>query len=84
MPYPGNGEDGSGTRTSRRAGGGAWFLAVMFLGYFAFTADRTVLSAVLKPLSAAVGASGTTYFGVAGTAWLASAQFMGVLSFVLA
>ena len=62
--------------------GGAWFLAVMFLGYFAFTADRTVLSSVLKPLSVAVG-GGATYFGVAGTAWLASAQFIGVLCFVL-
>ncbi|MDG7011099.1 MAG: MFS transporter [Nitrososphaerota archaeon] len=65
-------------------GGGVWFLAVMFVGYFAFTADRTVLSSVLKPLSAAVGANGSGYFGVAGTAWLASAQFIGVLCFVLA
>ena len=55
----------------------------MFLGYFAFTADRTVLSSVLKPLSSALGASGASYFGVAGTAWLASAQFIGVLCFVL-
>jgi MFS family permease len=55
----------------------------MFLGYFAFTADRTVLSAMLKPLSSALGAGGEYFFGVAGTAWLASAQFIGVLAFVL-
>lgn len=62
---------------------GIWFLAIMFLGYFAFTADRTVLSAMLKPLSSALGAGGQYFFGVAGTAWLASAQFIGVLAFVL-
>ncbi|MDE1857549.1 MAG: MFS transporter [Thaumarchaeota archaeon] len=67
----------------RGLGGGAGFLAVMFLGYFAFTADRTVLSSVLKPLSAAVGAEGSSYLGVAATSWLASAQFIGVLCFVL-
>jgi MFS transporter, ACS family, hexuronate transporter len=64
--------------------GAAWFLAVMFLGYFAFTADRTVLSAMLKTLSASLGFSGITSFGIAETAWLASAQFIGVLAFVLA
>jgi MFS transporter, ACS family, hexuronate transporter len=64
--------------------GGIWFLSIMFLGYFAFTADRTVLSSVLKPLAASVGADGLSLFGVAGTAWLASAQFIGVLAFVLA
>jgi len=61
----------------------AWFLAIMFLGYFAFTADRTVLSAMLQPLSAALGFGKTLSFGVAETAWLAAAQFMGVLVFVL-
>jgi len=61
----------------------AWFLAIMFLGYFAFTADRTVLSAMLQPLSAALGFSKTLSFGVAETAWLAAAQFIGVLAFVL-
>ncbi len=55
----------------------------MFLGYLAFTADRTVLSSVLGPLSSSLGAGASTYFGVAGVAWLASAQFIGVLAFVL-
>ncbi len=73
-------DSGSG----RELGGGIWLLATMFLGYFAFTADRTVLSSVLKPLAANVGAAGSTYFGVAATAWLASAQFIGVLCLVLA
>jgi len=62
---------------------GAWFLAIMFLGYFAFTADRTVLSAMLQPLSKALGFSNAVSFGIAETAWLAAAQFIGVLSFVL-
>jgi len=62
---------------------GAWFLAVMFAGYLAFTADRTVLSAMLQPLSAALGFSKTLSFGIAETAWLASAQFIGVLALVL-
>ena len=61
----------------------AWFLAIMFLGYFAFTADRTVLSAMLQPLSASLGIGKTFSFGIAETAWLAAAQFMGVLAFVL-
>jgi len=60
-----------------------WFLAIMFLGYFAFTADRTVLSAMLQPLSASLGFGKTVSFGIAETAWLAAAQFMGVLAFVL-
>jgi MFS family permease len=72
-------ENGDVRRLTGRA---AWFLALMTFGYFAFTADRTVLSSVLKPLSAAVGA-GVSILGVAGTAWLASAQFIGVLAFVL-
>ena len=66
------------------ARGAALFLAIMFLGYFAFTADRTVLSSMLKPLSASLGAGKVTVLGVSGTAWLASAQFIGVLVFVLA
>jgi MFS family permease len=60
-----------------------WFLAIMFLGYFAFTADRTVLSAMLQPLSASLGFSKTVSFGIAETAWLSAAQFIGVLTFVL-
>jgi len=60
-----------------------WFLAIMFLGYFAFTADRTVLSAMLQPLSMALGISKAVSFGIAQTAWLAAAQFIGVLAFVL-
>ena len=59
------------------------FLSILFLGYLAFTADRTVLSAVLKPLSSSLGAAQSTYLGVADVAWLASAQFIGVLAFVL-
>jgi len=55
----------------------------MFLGYLAFTADRTVLSAMLKTLSSSLGFIGTSSFGIAETAWLSSAQFMGVLAFVL-
>jgi len=69
-----------GPSTGKSAG---WFLAIMFLGYFAFTADRTVLSAMLQPLSASLGISKTVSFGIAETAWLAAAQFMGVLAFVL-
>jgi len=61
----------------------AWFLAIMFLGYFAFTADRTVLSAMLQPLAKSLGIISTVSFGIAETAWLAAAQFIGVLTFVL-
>jgi MFS family permease len=61
----------------------AWFLGIMFLGYFAFTADRTVLSVMLQPLSTALGFGKTLSFGIAETAWLSAAQFMGVLAFVL-
>lgn len=64
-------------------GSAAWFLAVMFLGYFAFTADRTVLSAMLKPISASLGLGKAASFGIAETSWLAAAQFIGVLAFVL-
>ncbi len=55
----------------------------MFVGYLAFTADRTVLSSMLKPLAASLGFSKTTLFGIAEISWLSAAQFMGVLSFVL-
>jgi MFS family permease len=65
-----------------RARESAFFLAIMFLGYLAFTADRTVLSAVLKPVSSALGGSSSYFLGIAGTVWLASAQFIGVLAFV--
>jgi len=68
---------------SRLGTKGIWFLAIMFLGYFAFTADRTVLSAMLSPLSSALGISKAASFGIAQTAWLAAAQFIGVLAFVL-
>ena len=71
------------SRPNRDFSRAAWFLAIMFLGYFAFTADRTVLSAMLSPLSASLGISKTVSFGIAETAWLAAAQFMGVLAFVL-
>ncbi len=72
-----------GRTPSATTSGAAWFLAIMFLGYLAFTADRTVLSAMLKTLSASLGFSQSVSFGVAQTAWLAAAQFMGVLAFVL-
>ncbi len=62
---------------------GAFFLAIMFLGYFAFTADRTVLSAMLKALSVSLGFGNAVSFGVAQASWLAAAQFIGVLAFVL-
>ncbi len=55
----------------------------MFVGYLAFTADRTVLSSMLKPLAASLGFSKTTLFGIAEISWLSAAQFMGVLAFVL-
>lgn len=55
----------------------------MFLGYFAFTADRTVLSAMLEPLSTALGLGRSATFGIAETSWLAAAQFIGVFAFVL-
>jgi len=68
---------------SPRKRGAAWFLAIMFLGYLAFTADRTVLSSMLKTLASSLGFIGTSSFGIAETAWLSSAQFMGVFAFVL-
>jgi MFS family permease len=55
----------------------------MFLGYLAFAADRTVLSAMLSPLTKSLGVTNSSFLGVADTAWLASAQFIGVLAFVL-
>ena len=65
------------------SGSAAWFLAVMSLGYLAFTADRTVLSSMLTPLSAALATGKVSFLGITGTAWLVSAQFIGVLTFVL-
>ena len=79
----GNSPEPSKTMVPSPSKAAAWFLAIMFLGYFAFTADRTVLSAMLQPLSKSLGFSKTVSFGIAETAWLAAAQFMGVLSFVL-
>ena len=67
-----------------RRGSMVWFLAIMTLGYLAFTADRTVLSAMLSPLSSALATGSVSFLGVAGTAWLVAAQFVGVLTFVLA
>jgi MFS transporter, ACS family, hexuronate transporter len=67
-----------------RVSRGPLFLALLFFGYLAFAADRTVLSSVLKPLASSVGAGEFSFLGVAGVAWLASAQFIGVLAFVLA
>jgi MFS transporter, ACS family, hexuronate transporter len=61
----------------------AGFLGVMFFGYLAFAADRTVLSAMLKPLSASLGLNGVYLLGVTETGWLVAAQFIGVLSLVL-
>ncbi len=67
----------------RLSGSAVWFLAVMSLGYLAFTADRTVLSSMLTPLSGALATGSVSFLGIAGTAWLVSAQFIGVLAFVL-
>ena len=61
-----------------RIGGasGVLFLAIMFLGYAVYAADRTVLSSMLKPMSAALGLSN---FQVG---YLVAAQYVGVLAFV--
>jgi MFS transporter, ACS family, aldohexuronate transporter len=48
----------------------------MFLGYAVYAADRTVLAAMLKPLSASLGLKGS-YLGL-----LVAAQYIGVLAFV--
>ena len=76
-------KDVTESQPSRGVSQAAWFLAIMFLGYFAFTADRTVLSAMLQPLAKSLGIISTVSFGIAETAWLAAAQFIGVLTFVL-
>jgi MFS transporter, ACS family, aldohexuronate transporter len=70
-------EPDRGAKRSWSAGrGGLAFLAIMFLGYAVYSADRTVLSSMLKPLSASLGLSN---FEIGG---LAAAQYIGVLSFV--
>jgi MFS family permease len=55
---------------------GALFLAIMFLGYVVYAADRSVLSSMLKPMSTALGLSDFQ------KGFLSSAQYIGVLSFV--
>ncbi|MGP8124778.1 MAG: MFS transporter [Nitrososphaerales archaeon] len=56
--------------------GGVLFLVIMSLGYAVYAADRTVLSSMLKPMSAALGLS-DLQIGL-----LSSAQYIGVLAFV--
>lgn len=55
---------------------GAVFLAIMALGYAVYAADRTVLSAMLKPLSASLSLSNES-IGL-----LVAAQFIGVFAVV--
>ena len=54
-----------------------FFLAVMFLGYTVYAVDRLVLSSLLKNLSSALSLTPTE------TGLLVSAQYAGVLVFVL-
>ena len=61
---------------NRTLGPSALFLFVITMGYAVFAADRTVLSAVLKPMSESFGAS------TALTFFVQSAQFIGVFCFV--
>jgi MFS family permease len=63
---------------STKLGGttGVLFLAIMFLGYAVYAADRSVLSSMLKPMSTALGLSDFQ------KGLLSSAQYIGVLSFV--
>lgn len=63
---------------STKLGGttGVLFLAIMFLGYAVYSADRSVLSSMLKPMSTALGLSDFQ------KGFLSSAQYIGVLSFV--
>ena len=61
---------------NRTLGPSALFLFVITMGYAVFAADRTVLSAVLKPMTESFGAS------TALTFFLQSAQFIGVFCFV--
>jgi predicted MFS family arabinose efflux permease len=58
--------------------GGVLFLAIMFLGYAVYAADRTVLGSMLKPITVALHLS-NTQIGL-----LSSAQYIGVLAFVFA
>ncbi len=64
------------TPFGRSAPTSALFLAVMFVGYAAYAADRSVLSSMLKPLSAALGLTDLQ------KGFLSSAQYIGVLAFV--
>lgn len=75
MTQSSNIEAGHG-RLVRRLGPSALFLFVMTLGYAVFAADRSALSAVLKPMTESFGAS------TALTFFLQSAQFIGVFCFV--
>lgn len=61
----------------RMFSGSALFMAVMWLGYAAYAIDRSVLSAVLKPMAASLGLT-NLQLGLLG-----SAQYIGVLAFVL-
>ena len=56
---------------------GAAFLGILFFGYLVYAADRTVLSAMLAPLTGALGLTGVS------VGLLVAAQYIGVLSFVL-
>ncbi|MDA4125036.1 MAG: MFS transporter [Thaumarchaeota archaeon] len=61
---------------ARSAPGSALFLAVMFVGYAAYAADRSVLSSMLKPLSTVLDLTDLQ------KGLLSSAQYVGVLAFV--
>ncbi len=63
-------------RLGKSAPASALFLTVMFLGYAAYAADRSVLSSMLKPLSSALGLTDLQ------KGFLSSAQFVGVLALV--
>jgi len=68
---------GQGNRGAEFGGSsGVLFLAIMFLGYAVYAVDRTVLSSMLKPMSAALGLSNLQI------GFLTSAQYVGVLAFV--
>lgn len=67
-----------GTRQASYGRGGAAFLALMTLGYAVYAADRTVLTAVLVPMTSALGLSNVQQ------GLLVSAQYVGVLAVVFA
>ena len=56
---------------------GALLLAILFVGYAVYAADRLVLSAVLKPMSQSLGLTNLQ------TGLLSSAQYIGVTAVVL-